>query len=96
MKRRWTAFLLVLLLLIPSAALAEETQPSSKTVYFTLSNDGVPVLGADGETVLTHVKVTVPYFESSSMMGLMYFAETLSASMSSANRFNHIHRVPRS
>lgn len=63
MKRRWIAFLLVLLLLIPSAALAEETQPSSKTVYFTLSNDGVPVLGADGETVLTHVKVTVPYFD---------------------------------
>ena len=34
MKRRWIAFLFVLLLLIPSAALAEETQPSSKTVYW--------------------------------------------------------------
>ena len=32
--------------------------------------------------------VMVPYFDSSSVMGLMYFADTLSASMISANRFS--------
>ena len=40
----------------------DETPKSSVTVYVTISNDGVPLLGADG-TVLSHLKVTVPYFD---------------------------------
>lgn len=36
----------------------------STTVYFTLSSDGVPLKGNDtDQTVLAHVKVTVPYFD---------------------------------
>ena len=60
--------LLVLALLLPAcagAALAAGGDYSkAKTVYFTLSCDGVPVMGNDGDqTVLSHVKVTVPYFD---------------------------------
>lgn len=60
--------LLMLALLIPvcaGAALAAGGDYSkAKTVYFTLSCDGVPVMGNDGDqTVLSHVKVTVPYFD---------------------------------
>lgn len=50
---------LLLLQLVP-AAVAEEKD--TVTVYFTLSNDGIPVMGADG-TVLSRVRVEVPYFD---------------------------------
>ncbi len=67
MKRALLA-LLILALLLPAcagAALAAGGDYSkAKTVYFTLSNDGVPVMGNDTkQTVLSHVKVTVPYFD---------------------------------
>lgn len=41
-----------------------ETDANQVTVYVTISSDGVPILGKDkGETVLSHLKVTVPYFD---------------------------------
>ena len=40
----------------------DETAKSSVTVYVTLSNDGYPVVAADG-TVMSHLEVTVPYFD---------------------------------
>lgn len=40
----------------------DETPADAVTVYVTLSNDGIPLTGADG-TVLSHLKVTVPYFD---------------------------------
>lgn len=40
-----------------------ETPASSVTVYVTLSSDGMPLLAQDGETVLSHMAVTVPYFD---------------------------------
>lgn len=40
----------------------DETAASSVTVYVTLSNDGYPILGCD-DTVLSHLEVTVPYFD---------------------------------
>ncbi|MBE6038035.1 MAG: hypothetical protein E7218_02370 [Anaerofustis stercorihominis] len=44
----------------------DETDKSSVTVYVTLSNDGVPIMAADGETVMSNLKVTVPYFDLAS------------------------------
>lgn len=41
----------------------DETPQSSVTVYVTLSNNGLPLLAADGETTLSHLEVTVPYFD---------------------------------
>ena len=40
----------------------DETDADSVTVYVTISNDGVPLIGRDG-TVLSHLQVTVPYFD---------------------------------
>ena len=42
----------------------DETPKSSVTVYVTISNDGFPLMATDG-TVLSHKKVTVPYFDLS-------------------------------
>ena len=42
----------------------DETPASSVTVYVTLSNDGYPIKGVD-DTVLSHLEVTVPYFDLS-------------------------------
>lgn len=50
---------MLLLQLIPAAVAAEK---DTVTVYFTLSNDGIPVMGADG-TILSRVRVEVPYFD---------------------------------
>lgn len=47
---------------IPEQYNYNETAADSVTVYVTLSNDGYPVVGADG-TVLSHLEVTVPYFD---------------------------------
>ena len=42
----------------------EETKKDSVTVKVTVSNDGYPILGSDeDETVLSHLEVTVPYFD---------------------------------
>ena len=54
-----TLLLTVCLLLTAMPAYAAD---NSVTVYFTLSSDGVPVMGKDG-TVLARHKVTVPYFD---------------------------------
>ena len=41
-----------------------ETPADSVTVYVTISSDGVPLVGNDDEeTVLSHLAVTVPYFD---------------------------------
>ncbi len=40
----------------------DETPADSVTVYVTISSDGVPIVGQDG-TVLSHLEVTVPYFD---------------------------------
>ena len=63
--KKLLSLLLILALLIPASAYAiGGDMTKSKTVYFTLSNDGVPVMGNDSDqTVLSHVKVTVPYFD---------------------------------
>ena len=42
----------------------DETSAASVTVYVTLSNDGYPIVAADG-TVMSHLEVTVPYFDLS-------------------------------
>ena len=39
-----------------------ESGQSQVTVTVTLSNDGIPIEGTDG-TALSHLKVTVPYFD---------------------------------
>lgn len=39
-----------------------ESSQGEVTVTVTLSNDGIPIEGADG-TALSHLKVTVPYFD---------------------------------
>lgn len=69
-KRRILALLLalaIILLALPLAAIsaqAEGSDSSTKTVYFTLVNDGAPVVGNDdNKTVLSHLKVEVPYFD---------------------------------
>ena len=42
----------------------DETPASSVTVYVTISNDGVPIIGNDKDhTILSHLKVEVPYFD---------------------------------
>ena len=42
----------------------DETPAESVTVYVTVSSDGVPLVGNDTkETVLSHLAVTVPYFD---------------------------------
>lgn len=40
----------------------EETDQDEVTIVFTLSNDGVPLLGSDG-TVLSNLELTIPYFD---------------------------------
>ena len=42
----------------------DETDKASVTVYVNLSNDGMPLVAADG-TVMANLKVTVPYFDLS-------------------------------
>lgn len=63
--KKLLSLLLILALLIPASAYAIGGDVTKgKTVYFTLANDGVPVMGNDSDqTVLSHVKVTVPYFD---------------------------------
>ena len=42
----------------------DETPADEVSVYFTISCDGVPLMGNDADnTVLAHKKVTVPYFD---------------------------------
>ena len=54
---------MLLMLALPISALAAK-KPVTKTVYFTLTNDGRAVVGNDAnETVLSHLKVEVPYFD---------------------------------
>ena len=67
-KKRLLALLLALCLLVismPAAfAVAPETPADSVTVYFTLSCDGSPIVGNDvNHTVLSKLKITVPYFD---------------------------------
>lgn len=40
----------------------DETNKSQVTVFVTLSNDGFPLVATDG-TILSHLEVTVPYFD---------------------------------
>lgn len=54
--------LLIVLCLLLAALPAFAAPVNTATVYFTLSSNGVPVLGIDG-TVLSRIKVTVPYFD---------------------------------
>lgn len=68
MKKRIISLLLALALvlsILPSALLtASADEPSGATVSFTLSNDGIPVIGADEDaTRLSGVTLTVPYFD---------------------------------
>ena len=52
----------------------EETAAEKVTVWVTMSNDGVPLKGNDEDsTKLSHLKVTVPYFDLSAY-GLGQFA----------------------
>ena len=44
------------------APMYDETNADSVTVNVTISNDGIPLLGADG-TVLANLDVTIPYFD---------------------------------
>lgn len=44
------------------APLYDETDADSVTVNVTISNDGIPLLGADG-TILANLDVTIPYFD---------------------------------
>ena len=64
--KRGLLILLMLALLLPvctgAALAAGGDYTKAKTVYFTLSSDGVPLMGSDG-TMLSHIKVTVPYFD---------------------------------
>lgn len=59
---RSLATLLVVLLLLQLVPAAVAEDKDTVTVYFTLSNDGIPVMGADG-TILSRVRVEVPYFD---------------------------------
>ena len=43
-------------------AMTNESSQGEVTVTVTVSNDGIPIEGADG-TALSHLKVTVPYFD---------------------------------
>lgn len=51
---------IMLVLMASPSAFAEEV--ATATVNFTLSSDGVPIVGDDG-TVLSKISVTVPYFD---------------------------------
>ena len=52
----------------------DETKADKVTVWVTMSSDGVPLMGSDDErTKLSHLKVTVPYFDLSNY-GLQKFA----------------------
>ena len=52
----------------------DETKADKVTVWVTMSSDGVPLMGNDGDnTKLSHLKVTVPYFDLSNY-GLEKFA----------------------
>ena len=44
------------------ASMYDETNADSVTVNVTISNDGIPLMGADG-TILANLDVTVPYFD---------------------------------
>lgn len=44
------------------APMYDETNADSVTVNVTISNDGIPLMGADG-TVLANLDVTIPYFD---------------------------------
>ena len=44
------------------APMYDETNADSVTVNVTISNDGIPLLGADG-TILANLDVTIPYFD---------------------------------
>lgn len=44
------------------APMYDETNADSVTVNVTLSNDGIPLMGADG-TILANLDVTIPYFD---------------------------------
>ena len=44
------------------APMYDETPADSVTVNVTISNDGIPLMGADG-TILANLDVTVPYFD---------------------------------
>lgn len=44
------------------APMYDETNADSVTVNVTISNDGIPLMGADG-TILANLDVTVPYFD---------------------------------
>lgn len=42
----------------------DETPASAVTVYVTINNNGIPIRGNDRDhTILSHLKVTVPYFD---------------------------------
>ncbi len=47
------------------APLYDETDADSVTVNVTISNDGIPLMGADG-TILANLDVTIPYFDLAS------------------------------
>lgn len=77
MKKRILSILLCLCMaisMLPLSAFAanltgngygyEETPAESVTVYVTISNDGMPILGCDdAKSVMANQKVTVPYFD---------------------------------
>ena len=63
----------------------DETPAEKVTVYVTVSNDGVPLMGSDG-TVLSHLEVTVPYFDLKNQdMGQFYRYQTENGSGSYVN-----------
>ena len=42
----------------------DETPAKAVTVFATISSDGIPIVGNDaGNTVLSHLEITVPYFD---------------------------------
>lgn len=60
--RRSGLSLFIVICLLLAALPAFAASVNTATVYFTLSSNGVPVIGEDG-TVLSRIKVTVPYFD---------------------------------
>lgn len=87
--KRGLLILLMLALLLPACAgaalAAGGDYTKAKTVYFTLSSDGVPLMGSDG-TVLSHIKVTVPYFDLADY-GLQDFYRYPSASFEEGGEY---------
>lgn len=62
--RRSLVLCIALSLLLGAMPAFAATGKGSATVYFTLSSDGIPVVGNDDNcTVLNRIKVTVPYFD---------------------------------